>query len=194
MSITRKMLKAMGIEEEKIDQIIDAHTETVDGLKADIAKYKKDADELPTLRRRIADLEKDDYKTKYDAEHKAFEDYKTSVKESETKRAKETAFKNLLKDAKISDKRIGAILKLQDLDEIELDKDGKIKDYDKLLEATKTEWADFVESTDVDGANTSTPPASSEPPKMTKADIMKIKDTGERQKAIAENIELFGNS
>jgi hypothetical protein len=27
---------------------------------------------------------------------------------------------------------------------------------------------------------------------MTKADIMKIKDTSERQKAIAENPELFG--
>ena len=34
MSLTRKMLKAMGIEEEKIDQIIEAHSETVDSLKA----------------------------------------------------------------------------------------------------------------------------------------------------------------
>ena len=29
MSLTRKMLKAMGIEEDKIEQIIEAHTETV---------------------------------------------------------------------------------------------------------------------------------------------------------------------
>jgi hypothetical protein len=35
MALTRKMLKAMGIEEEKIEQIIEAHAETVDGLKED---------------------------------------------------------------------------------------------------------------------------------------------------------------
>ena len=34
MALTRKMLKAMGIEDDKIDQIIEAHTETVDGLKS----------------------------------------------------------------------------------------------------------------------------------------------------------------
>ena len=43
MSLTRKMLKAMGIEEEKIDQIIEAHSETVDSLKADRDTYKEDA-------------------------------------------------------------------------------------------------------------------------------------------------------
>ena len=33
MALTRKFLKAMGIEDDKIDQIIDAHTETVTALK-----------------------------------------------------------------------------------------------------------------------------------------------------------------
>ena len=33
MSLTRKMLRAMGIEDDKADQIIDAHAETVDALK-----------------------------------------------------------------------------------------------------------------------------------------------------------------
>ena len=33
----------MGIEEEKIDQIIDAHSETVDALKAERDGYKEDA-------------------------------------------------------------------------------------------------------------------------------------------------------
>ena len=43
MSLTRKMLKAMGIEEEKIDQIIEAHSETVDALKKDRDTYKENA-------------------------------------------------------------------------------------------------------------------------------------------------------
>ena len=43
MGFSRKMLKAMNIEDEKIDQIIDAHSETVDALKADRDAYKEDA-------------------------------------------------------------------------------------------------------------------------------------------------------
>ena len=33
MALTRKMLKALDIEGDKADQIIEAHTDTVDGLK-----------------------------------------------------------------------------------------------------------------------------------------------------------------
>ena len=74
MSLTRRALKAMGIEDEKIDEIITMHTDTVDGLKADIAKYKADAESLPGVQRQLeqaqADLEagkKDSYKVKYEA-------------------------------------------------------------------------------------------------------------------------------
>ena len=46
MAFTRKMLKALGIEEDKIDQIMDAHVEVVDALKADRDTYKADAEKL----------------------------------------------------------------------------------------------------------------------------------------------------
>lgn len=68
MSLTRKMLKAMGIEEEKIEQIIEAHTETVDALKA----YKEDADKLKNVQRELDDLKAagdGGYKEKYETEH-----------------------------------------------------------------------------------------------------------------------------
>ena len=61
MALTRRALKAMGIEDEKIDEIINMHTETVDGLKADVAKYKADAETLPGIQKQLekaqADLE-----------------------------------------------------------------------------------------------------------------------------------------
>ena len=41
MSLTRKMLRAMGIEDDKADQIIDAHAETVDALKQQVAEAGK---------------------------------------------------------------------------------------------------------------------------------------------------------
>lgn len=89
---------------------------------------------------------------------------------------------------------MNAIIKVSDIDGIELDKDGKIKDADKRTETIKTEWADFIENTVVKGANTATPPTNNGGTKMSKADIYKKDDRGryilsseERQKALIEN-------
>ena len=50
MALTRKMLKAMGIEEDKIDQIIEAHSETVDALKDEREKFREAAESCPGCR------------------------------------------------------------------------------------------------------------------------------------------------
>ena len=56
MSITRKFLKGMGLTDEQVDTIIEAHTETVDGLKADVDKYREDAIKLPDVQKELNDL------------------------------------------------------------------------------------------------------------------------------------------
>jgi hypothetical protein len=56
MSLTRKMLRAMGIEDEKIDEIITAHTETVDALKEQRDQYKADAEKLPNVQKELQGL------------------------------------------------------------------------------------------------------------------------------------------
>ena len=182
MSLTRKMLKAMGIEEEKIDQIIEAHIEVTDGLKADIDKYKGDAEKLPGVQKELDDLKAagdGGYKEKYEKEHKAFEDFKTAQTEKETKQAKEKAYTDFLKTVGVSEKRIPAILKVTDLNSVELDGD-KVKDAEKLTESVKTEWADFIESSSTSGANTQTPPANNtgddkDPSKMSMEDYIKFR-------------------
>lgn len=198
MALTRKMLKAMGIEEEKIDQIIEAHTETVDALKEQRDNYKKDADKLPGVQKELDDLREaegdDGYKDKYEKEHAAFEKYKTEQAEKETDANKRSAYKALLKDAGVSEKRIDTILKVLDLSEIELDDKGKIKDSDKVTEKIKSDWADFIVTEGKKGAETSNPPENNGGKTMTKAEIMAIKDGTERRKAIAENPQLFGLS
>ena len=163
MALTRKMLKAMSVEDEKIDQIIEAHTETVEALKKERDGYKEDADKLTTVEAELDKLKKehgdpDDWKEKYEKEHKDFEDYKANVTEKETKAAKKEAYTALLKEAGVSDKRIGAVLKVSDIDALKLDKEGKLVDADKLTEAIKTEWADFIVTTHEKGANTAKPP------------------------------------
>jgi hypothetical protein len=181
MSLTRKMLKAMGIEDEKIDQIIEAHTETVDALKEQRDQYKADADKLGDVQKKLdaanEQLEnagKDSWKVKYDALKEDYEKYKADQTAKETHGAKEKAYREILKAAGIPDKRIGAVLRVSDIDGLELDGDGKAKDVDKLTESIKTEWADFIPTTTTQGAQTATPPMTTTQKTYTAADIRKM--------------------
>ena len=198
MAFTRKMLKAMGIEEEKIDQIIDAHSETVDALKADRDTYKEDAAKLAAVQKELDELKAkgdDGYKAKYEAEKAAHDALKADIAAKETKKAKTDAYRELLKGANIDEKRIATILRAEapTIDKIELDADGKIKNAEQYTESIKSDWADFIVTQSAKGANTATPPANGgAATTKTKEDILKIKDAGERQKAIAENPALFG--
>ena len=198
MAFTRKMLKAMGIEDEKIDQIIDAHSETVDALKADRDAYKEDAAKLAAVQKELDELKAkgdDGYKAKYEAEKAAHDALKADVAAKETKKAKTDAYRELLKGANIDEKRIATILRAEapTIDKIELDADGKIKNAEQYTESIKSDWADFIVTQSAKGTNTATPPANGGAASTkTKEDILKIKDAGERQKAIAENPTLFG--
>ena len=165
MSLTRRMLKAMGIEDEKIDEIINAHTETVNALKEERDNYKKDAEELPNVTK-----ERDKYKEQAEKEN-PFEQKYNELKEKhdkyvaeqtakETKAKKQEAYKELLKSVGVSEKRLSAILKVTDLSAIELDEDGKIKDASDLENTVKSEWADFIETASEKGAPTPTPPSN----------------------------------
>ena len=198
MAFTRKMLKAMGIEDEKIDQIIDAHSETVDALKADRDAYKEDASKLAAVQKELDELKAkgdDGYKAKYEAEKAAHDALKADIAAKETKQAKTDAYRELLKGANIDEKRIATILRAEapTIDKIELDADGKIKNAEQYTESIKSDWADFIVTQSAKGTNTATPPANGgAATTKTKEDILKIKDAGERQKAIAENPTLFG--
>ena len=198
MAFTRKMLKAMGIEDEKIDQIIDAHSETVDALKADRDAYKEDAAKLAAVQKELDALKAkgdDGYKAKYEAEKAAHDALKADIAAKETKKAKTDAYRELLKGANIDEKRIATILRAEapTIDKIELDADGKIKNAEQYTESIKSDWADFIVTQSAKGTNTATPPTNGgAATTKTKEDILKIKDAGERQKAIAENPTLFG--
>lgn len=202
MSLTRKFLKAMGIEDEKIDQIIDAHSETVSALKDEMADYKSDAEKLTSVQKELDKMKadakeaeekngKDPYKVKYEAIKEDFENFKKDIASKEAKANKEKLYSELLKDCGISEKRINAILKVTELDSMEIDEDGKLKDAKDLSKSIKEEWSDFITKTEPKGADVATPPKGSGKT-TTKEEIMKIRDAGERQKAIAENRELFG--
>ena len=201
MSLTRKMLKAMGIEEEKIDQIIDAHSETVDSLKADRDSYKEDAEKLKTVQKELDELKAkgdDGWKEKHDKLKGEFDTYKKDVEAKETHSKKVEAYKAILRDANLSEKGIEKAIKYAEWDKIELEADGKLKGASDHIKAAKEEWAEYVTTTTTTGAKTSTPPVNTGGAKLTKAEIYARDEhgryklsTAERQKALAENPELL---
>lgn len=186
------MLKAMGIEDEKVDQIIEAHAETVDALKAERDGYKEAASEVDGLKK---ELEKakggEDFKSKYEAERDAFAKYKDEVEKGRAEAEKAKAYREqVLGAAGIDERRFDGIMRLVDLSGVEL-KDGKVENADELAKAAAEEWSDFVVSKSTQGASVDEPPSNTGGG-MTKEQILAIKNTSERQRAIAENLDLFG--
>lgn len=163
MALTRKLLSALGIEADKIEQIIEAHTETVDALKKERDEYRQQAEDLPVVQKELDDLKKikegdSTYKEKYEKEHQAFEDYKTTIEAKETKQTKQNLYKELLTKAGVSSKRLDAILRVTDFDKIELDEKGAIKNADQHEKNIVKDWSDFIEKKETRGAETHTPP------------------------------------
>lgn len=200
MALSRKFLAALEIEQDKIDEIINAHSETVEGLKEErdsfkekAEKYDKIQSDLDTANKKIEDLSKDDaYKIKYEALKEDFDEYRKNVETEKTNNSKTAAYKQILKEIGISEKRIDAVTKLAELDKIKLDKDGKIEGSEDLKKSLSEEWADFIVKNGKEGAGTSTPPENEGGVVKTKEEIMKIKDTSERQKAWGEYIQNGG--
>lgn len=193
MALTRKMLAAMDIPSDKIDEIINAHTETVDAIKEERDKYKSDSSELAKTKNKLDEVKKElaaadssNWEQKYNDLKTEYDDYKKDIDNKATRSAKEAAYKQLLKDAGVSEKRIATVLRVSDVDGLKLDKDGKVEDAASVTENIKKEWADFIVTKTETGASTPNPPANNGGKTKTKEEIMKIKDTGERQKAWAE--------
>ena len=86
MALTRKMLAAMDIPAEKIDEIISAHSETVNAIKTERDELKAAADRLPAVEKDLekanAELEtfrSGDWEKKYTDLKSEYEGFKTDT-------------------------------------------------------------------------------------------------------------------
>ena len=189
MALERKDLRAI-LEDETVDvsgkmkKILDMlHTETdalqnqLDDAKAATAKAEKERDTAANGKT-VAE--------------KALTDYKAQQTQKDTHAAKEAKFRDLLKTAGVLDKYADRVVRLsgEDIDKLELDDNGNVKDAKKHADSLKADWSDFVGTTTTTGAKVDTPPTNTGS-KMTKEQIFAIKDAGERQAAIAANADLF---
>lgn len=207
MALTRKFLSAMGIADEQAEQIITAHLETVNPLKQERDDYRVIADKLESVQKDLdkanqklqefeASGNKDSWKVKYDSAvedkkkiQQEFDDFKAGIAAKELSAKKKEAYRAILKEVGISDKRIEAVLRVSPVDEVDLDDTGAIKDADDLKKTIQSEWSEFVVTQSEQGAHTSNPPQNIGGKYMTKEEIMQIRDTSERQRAWANFLE-----
>ena len=194
----KKIFEAAEIEVPKdvLGQLCDLHTEssedvgsTIKDLKKQLATAENERDEA--LKKVPADGEETVTKSAYDDLKTQFDTYKAEAEKKETDRQKKDAVRELLKTAGIPDKRLDTVLRVYDLDGIELDDEGKVKDAADRTKSIKNEWADFIPKHKQKGADVDNPPDGNGKGGMSKEDIVKIKDPVERRKAIAENMDLF---
>lgn len=193
MALSRSYLKGMGLTEEQVGAIIEAHSETVEALKKQRDEFKDAAEQLKGVQKELNDLKAagdGGYKEKYEAEKTAHDALKKQIEDGKAHDAKLKAVTDFYEGKKITGKNLAIALRGTNIDSFELDGD-KLKDTTALDELVKGDFAGLVSTTETKGANTATPPGNSGGSGMTKADIMKITDRNERRKQIAEHMDLF---
>lgn len=154
----------MGLTDEQVSAIIEGHNATVEGLKKDFEAMKTRAESMEAISKerdgykaRVGELEKrngDAAKVQAD-----FDAYKQRVEAEKLAARKGTALDKALRKAGVAREAFRAQLcKSWDMDGIELDEDGSIKEEDKLLATIKGDYKDFVCETDTQGTPPATPP------------------------------------
>lgn len=195
MSLSRSMLKGMGLTDEQVDAIIEEHASAKDNLKVKIKSLEeqlKDSEEIRNKYNDLADdVKRNNWKDKFDNLSKEFKEYKEEIENSKIQETKKEAYKNLLIKNGISEKQLSAILEVTKYDDIEIDENGDLKDSKELEEKIKDKWGGFIVKTHVEGLNTENPPTNLGG--ASKEEILNIKDPVERQEQIAKNLELFNN-
>ena len=155
------MLTAMGIEAEKIDQIIEAHGETVDALKKEAEAVKEQAGRVPALEKEIEDMKAaqptEDWEAKYNALKAESDSYRAQVAQEKADAEKASMYRAMLRDLGIAEKRIDAIMKVADLGGVSVE-NGAIAGAEELSRNLAEEWAEFIPQVTTQGANVPTPP------------------------------------
>ena len=171
--------------------VVDPLKDDLDASKRDATKWKADAEKLPGVQQELDELKGEDWKKKYEKDHQTFEDYKGQVaRDAEAVKAK-AAHRKMLIEEGISEKAVDSILNATDYRKIKLGDDGALdkESAESLKNDIADRWSGFKVVSRKRGESVDNPPAGNG--KLTREEIMKIKDTTERQNAIRENLEVF---
>lgn len=123
--------------------VVDALKDELDAAKQEATQYKAEADKVAGLQKDLDDLKKDDWKTRYENEKKAHDDYRAQVtRDAEVVKVK-AAYRKLLTEEKISEKALESILNATDYSEMKLKEDGTLDNLEGLKKEIGEKWAGF---------------------------------------------------
>lgn len=163
MALTRKLLKGMGLTDEQVDTIIEAHTESTDGLKAQLSQYKADAEKLPGVQKELDDLKAagdGGYKEKYEAEKTAHDQTKQQYADEKRAAQDDADIAAIIKEAGVARESFQKLIARSfDRTTIKRGADGVISNRAELVEAVRTGNPDCITTTTTTGTPPATPPA-----------------------------------
>ena len=171
MSLTRKMLKAMDLDEDKISQVLDAHQETINEIAKERDSYKEELDKSKAEVQRLSSVEKDLTKANAKLEdaaeteqklkdlQKEYNNFKAEVDNKNILEEKTKAYKALLTQQGIPEKYQDAIIRVTKFDDVEF-KDGKFTAEKDLIASIDTDWSEFKVTESKQGARTPNPPGN----------------------------------
>lgn len=167
MSLSREFLEAMGLTKEQVSAIVKGNSDSLSGLTTENKNLRDENARLKEIETEFNNLKaansgKEDLQKSYDALKAEYEQYKSEIAAKETRAAKETALKAYFEKNNIVGKNQAIAMRgiKSELDGIELDEKGNIKDTASLDELVKGDYAGLVSTTKTEGANIAEPPAN----------------------------------
>lgn len=152
MALTRKMLREMGVEDEKAEEIIKAHVETVDAFKGSIL----------------------DYQTKYANLEQEFGSFREGISKEKSLKAKKQAVTEMLRELHIPEDCVNPILQVTDFEKIELTENGSLLDESAVRSGIEALWSGFIPKRYLSGAETANPPTNASDRGYSREDIRRM--------------------
>lgn len=179
MAFTRKMLRALGIEDDKIEQIMDAHTEVTEALKTERDTAKAAADELTKVKEELAQTKESlkaaeksakDAKSQFDTEKAEHDKLKSEITAKATKEKADAAILKWAKEQGFSESGAKKIVKYGGYsDRVKFDDDGKPTNLDEFKEDVNAEWGEYKGEAKTESYKSSAPVTGGTAPKKSLA-------------------------
>lgn len=173
MTMTRRQLKAMGLPQETIEQLIALHMETVDSLRQERDAWQEAAGERDTLRderdrllEQVTNLEA--AAEQRDAVQQAFDTYRAEVERRERTQLTEQTLRDALLARGANALAVPLLLKAVPPEAAQVE-DGRVTNAQELVEDVYRTYGAFFSRPERVGVPVLTPPLSPAPPMTREA-------------------------
>ena len=162
--LTRKFLRALGVEEDKIDEIVTAHQDTLEEIKAERDGLKDNASKLAEAQAEVTRLSGELEKAKKNGGDAAkiqadFDAFKQQIADEKAAAQTDADVLALLKEAGIQRESFQQLAsKSFDRSKIKRNADGSISNRQELLDGIKTDFADCIATQQQQGTPPNNPP------------------------------------